>query len=273
MPPSIPAWERALMGVDRTRPTQSKAHSDTYYVFPEPALLVSPGDYGRRQMFLHHFSLIRDALLYRLGDPDDPHDRLSSHEWRDVLQGKLVKQGRLGTKAYVRSAMIADILGPAMRTCEIDQLHNFPVAPESVPRITNKRAKEILWDIAEMNFRYELLALDARASGIDRPEECRQCFADAVLLGLDIGLSKRGLAAVASAERHPYLLQLARLMCDWRCGPRPDIIAEAGQRTTWTMEAVAALEDVDAGYYAQSFYDLFGRAAVIPMRLKHEFGT
>ncbi|KAJ6602119.1 hypothetical protein B0H10DRAFT_2230341 [Mycena sp. CBHHK59/15] len=40
MPPSIPAWERALMGVDQTRPTQLKVHSDTYSIGKEVVFML-----------------------------------------------------------------------------------------------------------------------------------------------------------------------------------------------------------------------------------------
>lgn len=68
-------------------------------MFPEPALLISSEDKSRRQLYLHHYAMIREALLYRLGDPDDPHQLLSTQEWRDVLGGKVHQQGQGHTKA------------------------------------------------------------------------------------------------------------------------------------------------------------------------------
>jgi hypothetical protein len=54
----------------------------------------------------------------------------------------------------------------------------------------------MVWEVVEINFRFELLGLDARASGLDRPDECQQCFPGNVLVGFDIGESKLGFAAV-----------------------------------------------------------------------------
>ncbi|KAJ7275702.1 hypothetical protein C8J57DRAFT_1061728 [Mycena rebaudengoi] len=132
--------------------------------------------------------------------------------------------------------------------------------------------KEILWDLAETSFRFELLALDSRASGLERPDECKKCFAGGMLMGMDIGLAKQGLASMSPAERHPYILHLARLMCDWSVRPRAPDITEARVRKEWSHEKIMALEYAVTAYYTQSFYNLFGRAAVIPMRITHEFG-
>ncbi|KAJ7502481.1 hypothetical protein B0H11DRAFT_2223395 [Mycena galericulata] len=272
MPSSIPSWTRALSIVDTSQPPladESKAH---VYIFPEPAMLVSPVDENRRQLLLYHYQLVHDALLYRLGDPHQSHAPLTTQEWRDVLQGKVSTRGKRGSKAFGRTVAIEKLLGPAMKACGIE-LTDFAVDASSVPRTTRNRAKEILWGLAEMNFRFELLALDARASGIDRPDKCRECFAGGNLLGLDIGLSKQGLAAIVPSQRLPYLQRLAELMRDWKSRPRPPCIDKAKDYREWTATTIEELECDVATYYTHSFYLLFGRASVIPMRLDHEFGT
>ncbi|KAJ7441408.1 hypothetical protein B0H11DRAFT_2252155 [Mycena galericulata] len=275
MPSSIPSWTRALANVDRSRPVDPRASKAQLYMFPEPALLVASDDERRRQRSLHYYQLIHDALLYRLGDPNQPASVLTTQEWRDVLQGKVAPQGKEGSRAQRRTVTIARILGPAMRACGLDEIRDFPADEVNIPHTTVKRAKEILWMISEMNFRFELLALDSRASGLERPDTCQESLVGGVLFGFDIGLSKQGLAAMASVQRLPYLRRLAKLMCDWRPRPRPPSITEANQRhdQEWTAPLIAGLEQDVANYYTQCFYELFGRAAVIPMRLEHEFGT
>jgi hypothetical protein len=134
--------------------------------------------------------------------------------------------------------------------------------------------KELLWELAEMNFRYEFLALDARASGLDRPDVCRQCFGDEALVGMDFRESQRGLAALATMDRLPCLLRMARVMRDWTAPcERADAIDAAMEIAEWDEPAVLSLERKIARYYTCCFYEFFGRAAVIPMRLDHEIGT
>ncbi|KAJ7868431.1 hypothetical protein B0H13DRAFT_1635742 [Mycena leptocephala] len=273
MPIAIDRWAQALSTVDRTKPPSCGLSIQNVYVLPEPALLVSPKDDARRQLFLYHYQLIRDALLYRLGVPSDPHRPLSAQEWRDVLLGKVRKQGKAGSRAERRSVSIEAILGPAMRACGIDEMNDFATDPVSVPRTTRNRARELLWELAEMNFRFELLALDARASGLDRPDACRECFPSRNLVGVDLSESKLGFAHIASIHRLPYLQRLAGLMLAWTLRPRPGVISEAQTRSEWPTSKIFELESAVAEYYTRSFYDLFGRAPVIPMRLSHEFGT
>ncbi|KAJ7904139.1 hypothetical protein B0H13DRAFT_2334695 [Mycena leptocephala] len=250
MPPSIESWAKALSEVKRSQPPTCGAHIQNRYMFPEP-LLISTADESCRQMLLHHYQLMCDVLMYRLGDPNDLHHPLTVQEWCDILQGKVSKQGKMGTRAEVQSASIEAVLGPAMCACEM------------------------VWEVVEINFRFELLGLDARASGLDRPDKCKQCFLGNALVGFNIGESKLGFAATNTHDRLPYILHLAGLMLDWKPCPRPGKIQSAFQRLhpEWKLGEINALEKAVAAYYTQCFYDLFGRAAVVPMHLAHEFGT
>lgn len=274
MPAVIEIWADALAKVDRSQPARyvKDLTAKDLYVCPEPALLVSSTG-PRSQAALHHYQLIHDALLYRLGDPDDPHWALPTQVWRDILQGKVSKQGKPGARTEARSASIEAVLGPALKACGIDKLSGFLADGDPIPLTTRNRSKELLWELAEINFRFELLALDARASGIQRPEECRECFPGGRFTGLDLAEGKQGFAAIASKDRLPYLQCLAWLMVDWRHRPRPGLLASAATRSEWSSDQIAELEGAVARYYTQCFYEYFNRAAVIPMRLEHEFGT
>lgn len=270
MAPTIPSWAAALTAVDRSEPSARGPHPLNLYALPEPALLIASE--ARIHMYLHHYQLIRDALLYRMGDPDEDNTALTVPEWRDVLQGKVVKQGARGTLVEKRTAVIEKLLGPAMRACGIDRLEGLPVPLDRVPPTTRNRGKEITWEVAEMNFRFEVCALDLLASGFDRYEECMNCF-PGPLVGPDLGEGKKGFAAIASSERLPSLLSLARLMLDWSYHPRPESLETAGEMTGWNPGLIAGFEREVAGYYTQTFYHFFGRAAVIPLRLEHELGS
>lgn len=146
---------------------------------------------------------------------------------------------------------------------------------------------EMVWEAAEVNFRFEFLALDARASGLSRSDACRQSFPSNALVGFDIAESRMGFSAIAPKDRLPYVLNLARLMLDWQPRPRPAAIAaafdqpppdweaaieEQGEEGEWQTTRFSELEDAVAEYYTQCFYDIIGRAAVVPLRLTHEFG-
>ncbi|KAJ7688099.1 hypothetical protein B0H14DRAFT_2653383 [Mycena olivaceomarginata] len=216
MPAVIDGWADALAKVDRSQPARyvKDLTAKDLYACLEPALLVSLTG-PKSQVALHHYQLIHDALLYHLGDPDDAHWALPTQVWRDILQGKVSKQGKPGARTEARSASIEAVLGPALKACGIDKLSGFLADGDPIPLTTRNRSKELLWELAEINFRFELLALDARASGIQRPEECRECFLGGRLIRLDLVEGKQGFAAIASKDRLPYLQCLASLMVDW----------------------------------------------------------
>ncbi|KAJ7713661.1 hypothetical protein B0H16DRAFT_1743176 [Mycena metata] len=256
MPTMIPSWSSALAAVDRRQHPSCGIDVPQLYVMPEPALLASPDDELRRRMLYHHYELLRDALMFRLAFGDEPRALLTTQE--------------PAVARAARSASLEDLMRPALDACGIDDLTGFPVSPDAIPPLNLNKAKEILWELAEINFRYELLALDARASGLDRPNECRRCFATTKLIGIDLHESQRGLAALETDERLPHFLCIARLMHDWTVPcERPKEIDDVRGRTTLSPGDIYALEGAVARYYTQSFYELFGRAAVVPMRLEH----
>ncbi|KAF8187417.1 hypothetical protein K438DRAFT_1765007 [Mycena galopus ATCC 62051] len=278
MPPSILVWENALKAVDRT--IAPRASGGNRYVLPEPALVVSSDDAARRQRLLHNLGLMMDALIYRLGDPQSHCQLLSAQQWRDVLVGNAAaphkafrQKDRTLTKASAQSMVLHDLLAPAFRACGLTDYPDLSVSSGTSPHTTIHRAQEMLWQLAETNFRFEFLALDHCTSRLDRPDQCRECFAGGMLMGMPLELAKEGLASMSPATRHRFYLRIAILMCDWDPRPRSAVIARASEPREWDKTEMLQLEEAVAGHYTQAFYELFGRAAVIPSRLAHEFGS
>ncbi|KAJ7168349.1 hypothetical protein C8R43DRAFT_984083 [Mycena crocata] len=272
MAPAIASWAQALARVDRSRPpTHVALHAGSLpqqlYVMPEPALLVYSPDPARSQMFLHHYQLLHDALLYRFSDMDHPYKSLTVQEWRDVLRGLLTAQGKSGSKVETRTTSIEQLLGPALRACNIDALDGFPA--QDIPFTPPHQAREITWEAAEINFRFEMVSLDHHACGIKRLEQCLDCFPVATLIA-QLSESKLGFAADTPQERLPHLLRLAFLMRNWKINPCPNVITEAHEHKEWSQHDMTVLEEKVTEYYTQCYYEFFGRAATVPLRLEHE---
>ncbi|KAJ7445677.1 hypothetical protein FB451DRAFT_1412692 [Mycena latifolia] len=217
MPADIPSWAVALRAVDRTNAPR----------FRGPTLTTATS--SRSPRFLPRPRIRSgDALLYRLADEGARAKPLATQEWRDVLGGEM-------TKAQARTVGIDDLLGPALRACGLDTYEDFPAVEGSFEPITLHRAREIVWEIAETNFRFEFLSLDHRASGLDRQE-----------------IAAIGLASLSPATRFPHFLRMARLMKDWR--PRaPDNILSAQEPKKWDDAAMKELEGAVTKYYTQTF--------------------
>ncbi|KAJ7141960.1 hypothetical protein C8R43DRAFT_1131269 [Mycena crocata] len=267
MPPALPAWRDALAKVDRTvQPLLP--HTGDQYVLPEPALLVNTSA-ERRRMLLHHWEMLSPGFLFVLTECAQV---LSSQEWRDVLEGLLTTRGEPGSKTYKRSKELEGHLRPALAASGMEGVEGMPVPRESLHDFTLEKTHEMVWIVAETNFRFELCALDKRAARRERLEEVQACFAGHMLIGAPLMLSKCGLASTDPEERHHYLLRIANLMLDWTSrSPRPEIIKrDIAQRASWSQADMQALEVAVCRYYTQAFHEHFGRAAVVPMRLDHD---
>jgi hypothetical protein len=140
----------------------------------------------------------------------------------------------------------------------------------------NLEREEILWELAELNFCFELLALDARAAG-SPPDHFRQqlvaaCFPGGedgtnALLVADLGAANHGLASQSWEEKGLYLQALRKLMATWR-GEVPLIIRT--EKFQWTRPEIEDLEDAIATFYVRSFYSHFRRAPIVPRGLSHQ---
>ncbi|KAJ6632042.1 hypothetical protein B0H10DRAFT_2206452 [Mycena sp. CBHHK59/15] len=270
MPPSIAAWSDALANVDRSVSPFTSDPAARRYVLPEPALLVNTTP-KRRRKFLHHWTLLSDGFMYILSQP--PHAQLlAAQEWRDVLEGLLTKRGHPDSKMFRRSAQLEDCIRPALVASGVESIEGFPVPLESLPEFSLERMREIVWEVAETNFRFEFCALDKRASKKERLDDVKTCFAGHMLIGVPLEMSKRGLAATTITERGRYLVRIANLMLDWTTqSPRPDPISRGvAQRANWNSSEMERLEVAVCRYYTQAFWEYFGRAAIVPMRLDHD---
>ncbi|KAF8131732.1 hypothetical protein K438DRAFT_1788235 [Mycena galopus ATCC 62051] len=249
MPPSIPAWEDGLKGVDRMIPPRARDRGeDGRYVLPEPALVVSSEDPGRPQLYLHHLSMMMDALIYCLADPDDAHHLLSSQQWRDLLLGGGTADGQARTADENSRAQCGDQrgLGGGLLRLQLDSWCRFPSPPRFLP------------------FDHQ-----PPCTGV----ACRECFAGGMLMGMPVELAKQGLASMSPRARLPFIKSIAKLMRKWEPRPESAAIAQAQDRQEWDDAAMGEVEAAVAKYYTQTFYEYFGRATVVPMCLVHEFGT
>jgi hypothetical protein len=182
----------------------------------------------------------------------------------------MIKRGHPASRAYKRSVNLESRLLPVLQACNISSLEGFPVPDDSLPDFSIEQTREIVWQVAETSFRFEFAALDRRASKKDRLGAVKDCFPGHMLLGVPLEMSKRGWAATAIEERHRYVARTADLMLDWTSSsPQPNIIQHVADHSTWTPSQMQALETAVCCYYTQCFWEYFGRAAIVPLRLDH----
>jgi hypothetical protein len=267
MPLPIPVWRDALKAVQRDEPPASY---NTRYLFPEAAIFASTNE-ARRAKFFATWNVFRPACILRIFSADSSASPLSGQQWRDFLLDGLLACSHEPNLVRQRDEVKA-ILADALHELQID----FGPPPSNhCPTVPVDEAQKTLWELTELNFRFELLSLDKRASGSSsqRDEHERQamvleCFKVPSLLIADAGLANTGLQAHDWQERLPFLLALRALMRDWDgLKPTPLLQPDLASHNMYTEVDVQQLEEHLARFYTQTFYHLFGRAAVIPTRL------
>ena len=96
--------------------------------------------------------------------------------------------------------------------------------------------EQILWEMAEINFRFEFQALDCWArTGTpyeDQPESeimLMCCFPDQSFAVPSFSAANHGIASLSSRERAHYLFALARVMARWKSVNPNGLIVQTGQ--------------------------------------------
>ena len=127
----------------------------------------------------------------------------------------------------------------------------------------NHECEEILWELAELSFRFELLARDAwvtTSTSDDCQELISACFpsgVSALLLVADLGAANHGLGNLYWEPRSVYLHVLKKVMMTWKGEVPPIILAKKMKWTEWEIED---LKGEITCFYVKIFYDHFGQA-------------
>jgi hypothetical protein len=237
-------------------------------------MFLAAGHGWRRDSYFTTWLKYRTALIYRLSSDDFDGKPMPNAVWRNFLTQESLQKASSSSKGTKLRELAQDFLQNCLN---VDGVHfKEPSCDELqwngrvVETLTDLEREEIVWELCELNFRFELLALDSRATTI--PESKRQtlvseCFPGNSLLVADLGSANHGLASHSWEERALYLHAMKRLMMTWRGKVPPIITAE---KVRWTMHDIEDLEREITKFYVASFYNHFRRAPVAPRGLSHQ---
>ena len=266
------AWADALLKVNRSEGRRKKKDSPHvgHYAFPDPIILVSPESPEKRYRFIAAWT--RARTLFTINLHSGASAAVSNNSWRDFLE--MISTGathRPGTKTEKRRQPVWDAFGlliPMLQNNKHLSLWRGQELPMPPPE---NIIREIVWELFELNFRSELFALDSRASTIpctneDRVDLVNQCFVPTTgLYFIQIPEGNHGLVDDNWRSRRHYLLAMFRLMVAWE-GRKPQIFGRlsGGDAADLGKEQMKEFEESIAQFYTQTFFDYFGRAALIP---------
>jgi len=260
-PDAIPAWQNALNVVD-TRPARLvdasfRDSTDGKTVFPLPKLFLNVGAH-RQARYFTTWAGIRDACVYRVLDINSQPQPLKMQDWRDLLWGSQNEN----------ASRLSAIFSKSFSVGHVDYLALIKQPPVSLTDITTIR--RMVWELYELNFRWQLQLLDQRIRRHDidphhHDERLHSALKTPGLFSFDFTQSSLGLASpVGSETLFAALVSFRDLVQEWQ-GVRPPQLQYTGDN--YTEAEIRHLEDALARYYCQTFYNNFGTCPSIPYRL------
>ncbi|KDQ49339.1 hypothetical protein JAAARDRAFT_51795 [Jaapia argillacea MUCL 33604] len=294
VPPAIPVWHEALQSVNTDSVSlvslQRRSSQDGRFIFPDPSLFCHIKDKEKALRYVFAWLFMRQAWIFRMSHSGS-ESLLSNQDWRyffsaltSVAKTPVASSSATTFTGQQKSQLLAshfekcvDVDGVVVNSMSTLPSPFWRGQPLSTDRPSHTAMQEVLWELYELNFRFELRALDhrAHASFVDdneRDDLVLKCFYSrkdlvASFVVGDLPLLNVGLAARSWSERVPYLCVLQDVMKTW-VGEHPADMSIVLHREGGNREsAVLALERALARFYTQSFFNFFGRAASTPHRL------
>lgn len=299
MPPSLPQWQAALAVVD-IRVSAPVGSACWRYWFPEARTVIHSDSVERRRRYLLNWLRLREHWLYLLDTrsfDDDSIVPLRVQEWREYLNisestaaqiTKGIKMEKIRAKKAAEMKQTIchlfhgvfqkDILAcPVPETWFGRSLASLqdPDCALDDPEILGT-LRLVTWELHELAFRYELTELDLfltpsvsvnLIANRERHALLGAVFPSAPAHRLNaLPNVVDGLASQDRARRAPFLEALRRVVSRW-----PQVSISLKDCPPFTVIESAILFDVMemelAKFYCQTFFQVAGRAPVVPRRL------
>ncbi|TFK77962.1 hypothetical protein K466DRAFT_507916 [Polyporus arcularius HHB13444] len=277
MPAELSTWQEAFRSVDLSKPARPNTEVWGYWI-PEPALLLRPKTEDRRDRYIMTWLRLRAGWLYLLRLPDVPVCSVPTQWWRDILYGPT---GRSAVDASTLKARrweeIKKVFGTVFQEAHFDSNQAGPVwwCGLRVRAVDPEVCPKIIWEMFDLGFRYELLALDrllAPARKDPHGERKRVAMLAAIfprnhLYSIsELPDAGAGLSARVPHHRVPYLEAFRRVVSRWPSCPA-SLHDSPPFALTMSSEEIISREKVLVKYYVDTFFALSGRAPIVP----HEY--
>ncbi|KAF7430140.1 hypothetical protein PC9H_005840 [Pleurotus ostreatus] len=300
MPLMMEAWAYGLstVTINANNVSPQYAEGDNAFIFPPPSVFLPPqtdGDLKPRQLkILHAFIRHYDILLLRMSPRNSPTS-IPRGKWHRILAPERRNQkptpvNDLQPPSKKPKSDIPSQRPPELYTLLVqwtDQLdpdnahrnETLAWAGEHLPldRWPHVRVTErILYEINEINLRWEFRMLDKRMTVDTAPQDAHddlvtQCFPSSSFasdaggdhMSVKYTTAWRGLSNPIDKQRRKYVLALSRVLAEWKgC---PEEIVAASKEKAIDMDLIS-LERACASFYCRQFFYFFARAPSVPLR-------
>lgn len=253
----------------------AKASTETWgYWIPEPSLLLN--SQSRRERYLHNWLRARHGWLYLLRVRGSAPTRVPPQWWRDFLYSttSATSPSQEGSSRKAkRKAMISHVFGGVFQDSDINLASCSPVAwfHHRVDALTSDISPLIIWEMFELGFRYELLALDRYLVPVT-PDEITEALREDLLSAVfpnggiyaleTLPSEGTGICAPLIDRRIPALEALRRVIVRWPGCPSHIQTSQLGLHVD--RHQVLRMEEDIALFYVTTFFEHGGRAPLIP---------
>ncbi|KAI1782075.1 hypothetical protein LXA43DRAFT_1104832 [Ganoderma leucocontextum] len=272
MPRAIPAWERAMQSVDRTEKARATNEIWGYWI-PEPAILVSPTDQAKVERHVLNWLRARPNWLYLLRVPGSGATRVGTQAWRQFLNGvpeELNEHTRVGRRNFEIRQIFGDIFAEA----DFAGRDKGPIDWQgySVSELSDDIGPKVLWEVFELGFRYELLAVErflrpqhTPRDGALQDDLVGELFPEGVVHTVPFLPSSHtsGLFAGIPHRKIKVLNAFKAVLHKWPGCPTV-ITQQEPLRLSDTPSCIEAVEFNLASFYVHTFFRLSGRAPIVP---------
>lgn len=304
MPPICPEWYAALSGVNRDQdhhPTVSRIAAG--YMYPEAGFVAAVPPVRRASIVAAWLTIRPDRCAQLLHPSSDRLPLATATTWRAFFslyalhpqsaarieyrpEGGIrsrAQQCRLAAYTAARGMFGGRIMDVIKEPSSEVYWHHrsLSIVDGAILDLPDTTLREIVWELQELEWRYEVLALDrvlAEAiwrqedADLTRTEKVTRVFTPFPMLvtwAQPFPTVNPAVSAATRLARIPALAALRELMLDWPACP--PVLAQVSfdmpHLQDPTTPLLAGLEHTVMLFYCQSFYDHFGRPPVLPHRL------
>ncbi|KAI0739754.1 hypothetical protein C8Q80DRAFT_1222075 [Daedaleopsis nitida] len=272
IPKVLAGWAEAMSTVDLSQPARPNFKIWGYWT-PEPAMLLRPKTTDRRDRYILTWLRMRDAWLYVLRDHGRRPTSVPTQFWRDVLYGPTGRERTaIVTKNAARWQSVLNVFGDVFHENNLDVA---PVGPirwfqYSITHPTADIIPKVVWELYDLGFRYEILALDTLLAPTDshssRIDYLRPMFPDDSFYSL-LSLPEQpvGLYHPVPRGRITQLEAFRRVLLRWpRC---PRWLRSCPLTISMTEDQILTVEKEMTRFYVDTFFEQSGRAPIVPHQI------
>ena len=277
MPQAIQIWRDALeRHAGHNQNLAAPKEVNCGFALPPADMFITTANKSTAATLFGNWLKLREIFIYRLSCSPD---RYSKKEWWVLLTLDQGEEGRSDTRTGKRRLEMKDLLNSILKNSliRLEALEKAPVIWRGQTVIGSRPpdhlAKEIIWELYELNFRQDLVNLDSQLDESNMARFERQGLLDKCWIRTreyaDLVKSQDGFASTDSQKRLEVIRVLHRLMSTW-CRLKPPILLSllpnnmGGHNLRVRLDCI---EEELAHYFTSRFLESFCRAPSIPYRL------